>query len=148
MNISPHFTLEELLKSPTATRLGFDEQFSPPDSIKQNLTALCENVLEPLRAKLGKPITITSGYRCERDNAAIGGAKNSQHVLGQAADIFVEGMSVEELFEFINNSGIPFQQHIQEFSQWNHISYNPIGEQKNEKLRAIKVDGQTKYIPA
>lgn len=146
--LTEHFFLEEMLKSPTATRLGFEEQFAPPESIKQNLKALCENVLEPLRVKLGKPITITSGYRCERDNAAIGGANNSQHVLGQAADILVNGMTVSEVFDFIKASGIPYDQNIHEFSEWNHISYNPIGAQRQERLKAIKVDGQTKYIQA
>lgn len=151
--LSEHFTLEEMLASQTATRLGYDEQFSPPDSIKENLKALCDNVLEPLRAKLTEhfgvdtPIHVSSGYRCERDNAAIGGVSTSQHCKGQAADITCHKISVEELFQFIKDSEIVFDQNISEFGKWNHISFTSVGINRNERLKAIKVDGETRYIP-
>lgn len=147
MNLTEHFTLEELLASQTAVRLGFEEQFTPPDSVKQNLKALCENVLEPLRVKLGASINISSGYRCERDNTAIGGVNTSQHCKGQAADTSTPKLSVEEWHQFIKSSGIEFDQLIQEFDRWVHVSYTEVGKNRKQCLRAIKVDGVTKYIP-
>ena len=144
-NLSQHFTLEEMIRSQTATRLDISEQFAPPESIRENLKSLCENVLEPLRTKLGAPIHISSGFRCERLNQMIGGAKSSQHITGQAADI-ESNISAEELYKFIKDSGIKFDQCIQEFSSWVHISFSEY-EQRGECLRAIKVDGKTRYIP-
>lgn len=152
MDLTEHFSLEEMTVSQTAVRHGFDEQFTPPDSVKENLKALCENVLEPLRAKMREEyhapivITVSSGYRCDRVNSAVGGAPSSQHLKGQAADINAYGGTVEELYQFIKDSGIVFDQCIQEFSRWVHISFNPFGQNRNECLRAIKVDGKTKYI--
>jgi len=146
MELSENFTLEEMIDSQSAVRLGYDEQFSPPDSVKENLKALAVNVLQPIRNTLGKPIHTSSGYRCLRVNKAIGGAETSQHVKGQAADI-TSDMPVEELYILIKHSGIVFDQLIQEFGHWCHISYNPFGVNRQQCLRAIKVDGETKYIP-
>lgn len=147
MQLTEHFSLEEMLHSESAVRLSFDEQFSPPDSVKENLKSLCENVLEPIRVRLGKSIHISSGYRCERVNSAIGGAETSQHLKGQASDTIAQGMTVEEFYQFVKTSGIELDQCIQEFNHWVHISYNPFGQNRNQFLRAIKVDGATKYIP-
>lgn len=145
--LSPHFTLEELLDSQTATRFGFDEQFSPDKQIQLNLKDLCENVLEPIRARVNAPLNISSGYRCERVNSAIGGATTSQHCKGQAADITVKGKTVEEVYLSIKTSDLVFDQLIQEFGHWTHISYTGVGTNRRQCLRAIKVDGETKYIP-
>lgn len=141
--LSPHFSLLELTSSPTATRRGIDNTASP--EIIQNLKLLCENILEPLRARLNEPIRITSGYRCEKLNKVIGGAKNSQHVLGQAVDFTVDSMSVEDLFIFICNTNLQWSQCIQEFGNegWIHISFDET--RKREKLRATKKNGKTVY---
>ena len=134
--LTQHFTLEEMLVSETAVRNNFTEQFNPPVEIIANLKALCEKVLEPLRAKIGKPIIITSGYRCLRVNQAIpGSALHSQHELGQAADTHVDGMSIEEWYQFIKDSGIAFDQLIQEFDTWAHVSFNASAEQRGQCLR-------------
>lgn len=146
-SLTQNFTLEEMLDSQTAVRLGMDEQFSPADSIKQNLTDLCVCVLEPIRALIGSPIRISSGYRCERLNEAIGGASTSQHLKGQAADISCRDLTVEELYQKIKDSGIVCGQIINEFQHWVHVSYSSVGENKRECLRAVKVGGETKYIP-
>lgn len=152
MNLSEHFSLDEFIDSQTATRLSIDEQFSPPESVKENLKSLCEDVLEAVRSAVcfhldsDVPIIINSGYRCERLNEAIGGAKISQHVKGQAADIKCFKLSTEELYQLIKNSGIIYDQLIQEFDKWIHISYTAVGENRKENLRAIKVSGVTKYI--
>lgn len=142
MNLSANFTLEEMVFSPTAIRLGIDN--TPSQEIIENLIMLCQRVLEPLRAKVSKPIHITSGYRCVALNKAIGGAANSQHQLGQAADTHVDGMITEEWFQFIKNSGIIVDQEIQEFDAWVHISYNDNPRQMY--LRAIKRFGKTVYF--
>jgi len=147
MQLSENFTLEEMLDSQTAVRLGFDEQFAPDNSIKENLKALCTDVLEPVRSLSGGLMRVSSGYRCERVNNAIGGAKTSQHVKGQAADATSNKLSVEELYLLIKESNIVFDQLIQEFGRWIHISYTAVGTNRRQCLRAIKVDGVTKYIP-
>jgi len=136
IHLSPNFTLQEMLNSATANQLGIHEQYQPGDEVIANLTALCKNVLELLRAKTGKPVIITSGYRCPRLNAAIpGSAAHSQHELGQAADTHVEGMDIESWYQFIKSAGIPFDQLIQEFNTWAHVSFNPAGPQRGQCLR-------------
>ena len=81
--LSPHFTLEEMCFSSTAVRLGIDN--TPTPEIVAHLTVLA-NALEPVRALLGHPMHIDSGYRCSALNKAIGGAPNSAHMDGYAAD--------------------------------------------------------------
>jgi zinc D-Ala-D-Ala carboxypeptidase len=128
--LSPHFTLEELLESQTARRKGITAQFNPPEKIIHNLTALCENILEPLRTALKKPIKISSGYRCPELNKAVGGAPKSQHLDGQAADIQGAGYPNKKLFEQIQASDLPFDQLIWEYGTkqepaWVHVSFGP-----------------------
>lgn len=142
MNLSEHFTLEELIRSEKAEELHIDN--TPPPFVIENLRHLCINVLEPLREKIGKPIHITSGYRCPELNAAIAGsAKTSQHQLGEAADTHVDGMSVEEWFQFVKKSGVIYDQLIQEFDTWVHISHHDAPRMM--ALRASKSNGQTSY---
>jgi len=151
MNLSEHFTLEEMLHSGEADRLHYAEQYDPPVQVITNLKALCEQVLEPLRAsisaQLGKdtPIRITSGYRCPRLNSAIGGAHNSQHILGQAADTHVDGMPIEDWYRFIKTHGVVFDQLIQEFGRWAHISYTTKDPCRMACLRATKDGPATVY---
>jgi len=127
--LSEHFILIEFISSTTASTQNITEQFDPPAEVVNNLKNLCQNLLEPLRAKisekLGKdtPIHITSGYRCPRLNKAVGGVPNSQHQTGEAVDTHVDGMSIEEWYQFVKSCGIKFDQCIQEFDSWAHISY-------------------------
>jgi hypothetical protein len=141
MNLTEHFDLNELTISETGARLGLDN--TPSEEIIANLKLLCEITLEPLRDYLGKPISITSGYRSIEINDAIGGAIDSQHTKGQAADIHVSGMTTEGLYQAIKASKVPFDQLIQEFNQWAHVSYsiNP----RYNKQRATRVYGKTIY---
>jgi hypothetical protein len=143
--LSPHFTITELLHSDTADKLGITEQYQPTDDIVVNLTALCTHVLEPLRQKAGAAIIISSGYRCSRLNAAVGGVNTainiSQHTKGMAADTHIEGMGIEQWYQFVKNSGIAFDQLIQEYNQWVHISYNSTGPQRGECLRITTGSG-------
>lgn len=80
--LSEHFDLSEFVRNDR-------EDEGVPDVVLHHLMELCVNVLEPLRAKLGKPIEVTSGYRSPAHNARIGGAKNSLHTTGMAADLAV-----------------------------------------------------------
>ena len=87
MKLSNSFTLSEMLKSNTASMLGIEEQYSPSKEVINNLTKLCKEVLQPIRDSLEMPVRVTSGYRCEKLNKAIGGSSKSQHVKGEAADV-------------------------------------------------------------
>lgn len=130
MNITRNFTLEELLRSATASRLGLEN--TPTVSVLGNLTQLCKRILQPLREAYGKPIIVTSGYRSPELNKAIGGAKNSQHMRGQAADIKgsqpSNGSICQEnrrLFDLIRQLNLPFDQLIDEKNySWIHVSFS------------------------
>ena len=87
--ITNNFTLEEFTRSETASRMGI--QNVPGNREKLAIVNLCAKLLQPLRDIYGKPIRINSGYRCPELNKAVGGVPNSQHVLGEAADIHCEG---------------------------------------------------------
>jgi hypothetical protein len=143
MKLSEHFTLEEFINSPTAKSRGLSNE--PTDEHKQNLINLVEHTLEPLRTALERSIKVTSGYRSQDLNKAVGGSKTSQHSKGQAADIVVSGMSPVEVCKFVLDNNIPFDQLIQEFNSWVHISYNKEGNRK-QVLTAKKVDGKTVYL--
>lgn len=112
MELTKHFTLNELTYSPTAIRKHIDN--TPDETQVKNLVLLAKNVLEPLRLKLDKPVKVNSGFRCPTLNKAIGGARTSQHMEGKAADIYVPDMTVEELFIYITEN-FKFDQCIQEF---------------------------------
>lgn len=122
-----YFTINELTKSSTAQRLHINN--NPTQEVKDNLNKLIDNVLDPLRELYGKPIIVNSGYRCTKLNKAIGGAKNSQHLVGQASDIRTVQNTKEsnkELFDLIKNSKLPFDQLINEYDyNWVHVSYSP-----------------------
>lgn len=121
-----HFTMRELVKSPTAQRLGINNE--PTEAVKANLTALVEHILDPLREAWGAPIIVTSGYRCVRLNAAVGGVKTSQHTLGQAADIRTvsdKPADNKRLFDLIVKLGLHYDQLIDEYGyNWVHVSYS------------------------
>jgi hypothetical protein len=141
MNLSQHFTLSELTRSGTAVRRGIDNTPSP--EVIRRLTLLCEVVLEPIRRGCGI-VAVTSGYRSVTLNRAIGGAALSQHTTGDAADINVPGMTIEDLFQWIKDSDIKYDQLIQEFDQWVHVSYSD--KPRGQCLRAVKQEGKTIYI--
>ena len=130
-----YFTLEELTKSNTAKTKGIDN--TPNKQAIDNLNTLVNNVLDPLRKLYGKPIRINSGYRSKALNEVIGGAKNSQHMYGLAADI--TGGSKKEnkiLFDLIKNN-LPFDQLIDEHNMsWVHVSFKE-GELRKE-IKIIK----------
>ena len=91
MKLSPHFSLSEFESSATATAKGIDNTLKHSDvdhsRIIDNLRRLCQEVLEPLRRHLDRPVVISSGYRCKKLNQLVGGVRTSQHMTGEAADI-------------------------------------------------------------
>ena len=121
-----YFSYEELTKSIIAKNKGIDN--TPSTEIKKNLKALVDNILDPLREAYGKPITVTSGDRCPKLNTAVKGAKNSQHVKGQAADINgVKDLRSEnkKLFDLVIKLNLPYDQLIDEYNyNWVHVSFS------------------------
>ena len=118
-----YFTIAELVKSETEDCLGIDNQCKKEHIV--NLTALVNNVLDPLREAYGKPITINSGFRCPALNKIIKGSTTSDHMSGRAVDI-TGGSSAEnkKLFYMIQSLGLPFDQLIDEKNfAWIHVSY-------------------------
>ena len=130
IQISNNFSLEELTASTAAANLKIDN--TPPKEAVVNLVLLTENVLQPLRDRYGKAIFVSSGYRCPKLNGIIGGAFNSQHMTGEAADITAGNPTANrDLFNLVQKSGIPFDQLIDESNyQWIHVSF---GKVKNRK---------------
>ena len=119
MNLSEHFTLEELTISETASRRNLN---NTPDNIAlYNLRRLAL-FLEDVRTLLDKPIKINSAYRAPKVNASVGGSKTSQHCSGCAADIRVTGMTPDEVVRAIIKSDLQYDQVIREFDSWTHIS--------------------------
>ena len=119
MLITPHFTLDEMIVSQVAARDGLDN--TPPPEARANLQLLC-CALEQVRALFDAPVIVSSGYRSERVNRMIGGASNSQHTQGLAADFTVIEVSPRETVRQISESAVPFDQLILEFDRWVHLS--------------------------
>jgi len=151
MNLSANFSLKELTKSDTATRLGIDN--TPNQETIDNLKMLCEKVLQPVREHFGKSVNVNSGYRSPELNSspAVGGSKTSDHCKGMAADIEIAGVANAELAQWIMNN-LDYTQLILEFytqgipdSGWVHVSYDP-NNLKKQELTAVKVAGKTQYL--
>jgi len=139
MKITEHFQLEEFERSDTAKRMGIDN--TVPNQLLPNIQALCENVLEPLRLHFGIPIYISSGYRCPRLNAKVGGVKSSQHQRGEAADIYIKNkeMPLKAVFDWMAKH-LDYDQIIWETrpsgSKWIHVSYVSEGRNRHQVLRS------------
>ena len=117
-----NFKMSELITSDTANIRKINNM---PDI--NSLDAMLDLIvfcLQPLRERLKKPVIITSGYRSREVNKLVGGAQNSQHTKGQAVDIVVNGLTPAQLTDFIAaQKDIPFDQLINEYDRWTHISY-------------------------
>lgn len=120
MKLTEHFDLQEFTYSETAKRYGIKNK--PKTLIIDNIKTLCEEILEPLRLEIGKPIHISSGYRCLELNKKVGGVPTSQHCLGQACDFVVEGMTPYEVVKVIFELNLPFDQ-VGLYDTFVHISY-------------------------
>ena len=123
--LSPHFTLQEMTDSGTARKLGIDN--TPTAAVIENLQALCENVLEPVRRRFGRTI-ISSGYRCEELNRRVGGAEGSQHLRGEAADIYCSSLTeARRRYDFIRQNcdfdQLLLEERLYLGTCWLHVSY-------------------------
>lgn len=138
-----YFTIDELTASATARKRGIKNV--PNEEERLNLIALVDAVLDPLREKYGKPIYVTSGYRCATLNKRVGGVTGSQHRKGEAADIVTEeGAGNFELGQLIVESG-QFDQVIFEncgkddlLPQWIHVSWKRTGALRGNILKRVK----------
>jgi len=140
MKLTEHFTLAEMTDSQTATRRGISN--TPSAAIIVNLKRVAE-FLEQVRALVGGPITVSSGYRSPDLNKAIGGAANSAHVLGLAADINAPGVTSKTLARLIQAAGLPFDQLIFE-GTWVHVGLSA-SSPRRQVLTATFVGGRATY---
>lgn len=132
MQLTEHFTIEELCASQAATRNRLDNRPGPAEV--QNLHRLAV-VLEEVRALVGKPIHISSAYRAPAVNKSVGGSRNSAHMKGLAADITVSGMTSKALALLIRESDIGYDQLIYE-GTWVHIGLSE-GPPRRQVLTAL-----------
>lgn len=143
-DLSQHFTLEELTYSQMALRLGLDN--TPGDTERANLIRLCFTLLEPIRTLLGVPVHVDSGFRSSILNTKVGGAINSAHLEGRAADLVPIGMALETAFNLVRRSGLPLDQVITECNAWIHVAIAKDGElPRGQALAASGGPGAWKY---
>ena len=159
MNLSKNFSLKELVASTIAVRHGIEEQFDPPPQALVNMTALTQNVLQPVRDHFGR-VRVSSCFRHPHVNEIAGGSGTSDHCCSStkaAADFEVisEEISNLELAVWIKDN-LRFSQLILEFydpkkgpnSGWVHVSYDSLDQDnKMEVLTASRVKGKVRYTP-
>ena len=127
--MAKYFTIQELTRSAEAIGRGIDN--TPPPQIKVRINALINNLLDPVREEWGSPITVNSGFRSPTVNKLVGGAANSQHMRGEAADITAGNPAANKrLFDLIctmqQQGRVQFDQLIDEQGYiWLHVSYDP-----------------------
>ena len=137
MQLSEHFTLEELTASETAARNGWDN--TPNADELTNLKRLAE-FLEEVKSVLGgKPVMINSAFRSKQVNDAVGSKDTSQHRIGCAADIRIPSMTPDEVVKTIMAAGIGYDQVIREFDRWTHISI-PNRPEDKPRQQALIID--------
>ena len=138
MKLSKNFSLEEMCRSNTASVRGLPNV--PNAEQVKNLQQLCENVLQPLRDHLGKPVAINSGFRSQAVNMAVGGANNSQHMKGEAADIKCKDYPyAKKIYAWIMDN-LEFDQVILERkgkAVWVHVSFRTNGKNRQQALTML-----------
>ena len=150
MKLSTNFSLNELTKSQTAERKGIDN--TPSAEHQENLRSLCTHVLQPIRDHFSRVVSVSSGYRSPELCTAIGSKITSQHAKGEAADFEIFGVSNKELADWIHYNvnydqlNLEYWKESDPNSGWVHCSYSENNNRK-QYLKAVKVDGRTKYEP-
>ena len=119
-----YFTIKEMTKSQTAEFHHIDN--TPTKEVVENLKKVMY-ILDMVRVHMGKPIYINSGYRCKKINDMVGGANNSMHTKGLAADFRTTRVEdVEEMYNFLNERREKFQ--IKELIKYNHFVHMAVSE--------------------
>lgn len=140
MNLTDHFTLEELTHSEAATRKAINNK--PPSDVLPKLITLAQG-LEKVRSLLGVPVIISSGYRSPAVNQAVGGSRTSAHCEGRAADFIAPKFGdPKEVAKAIRDSDIQFDQIIHE-GGWVHIAFG--GQERRQVLTAHFNGGPATY---
>lgn len=129
-----NFKISELIHSDTAVLHNINNM--PDINSLDNMIDLIFYVLQPIRDRLKKPMIITSGYRCKEVNRLVGGKDTSQHLKGQAVDFVIQGMKPSEVVQFIRNTYIEYDQLINEYDKWVHISFN----KGNNRQQSFKIE--------
>jgi len=151
MKISKYLSLAEVTRSDTAKRKGISNM--PTAEHLENFKALADNVFEKIREHFGVPILISSGYRSRELNYVIGGSLTSQHCIGEAIDIDMDGSGSDvtnaDVYNFIKDN-LTYDQLIWEFGtddnpDWVHVSYSR-NKNRKQQLKAVKKNGKTSYI--
>ncbi len=148
MNLSIHFTLDELTVSQTAARENIDN--TPSAETRANLIRLATTMLEPIRHTLGdKPLQVSSGYRSPQLNRAVGGAASSAHISGRAADFTVPGLTLGIAYDAIVRSDLPFDQLIAEYARWIHVAVPILNAlPRRQMLQKLAGRGYEAYSPS
>ncbi|PTQ86860.1 D-Ala-D-Ala carboxypeptidase family metallohydrolase [Nitrosomonas ureae] len=147
--LTPHFTLNELIRSTRASELGIDN--TPSQSVLSSLILLCTNILEPVREHFNRPVRVNSGYRSPALNAAIHGSKMSQHMSGQAVDFEIDGIANYDLAVWVSEN-LSFDQLILENyisggdpnSGWVHCSL--LNDFDKNRMQTLTINGKNKQI--
>lgn len=116
-----NFKLSELIYSEKAVQHNINNM--PDINSLDCMLDLIVFCLQPVRDFINKPMIITSGYRNKEVNKLVNGVANSQHMKGQAVDFVIKGLSVAYIIDLIKNSGIEYDQLINEYNRWVHISF-------------------------
>ena len=138
MKLTENFSLEELTVSEIAVRKGLDNTPNASEITNLMRTAL---LLEQVRALLKKPIIVNSAFRSKPVNDAVGSKDTSQHRIGCAADIRVPGMTPKQVVQACIDANIPYDQIIEEFGSWTHISVPDMPSRPTRK-QALIIDKQ------
>ena len=153
MQLSEHLSVAEYIKSDTAKRKGISNSMTAAHT--ENAKVLAAKIFEPIRLHFGKPIFLSSGYRSEALNSAIGGSSSSQHCSAEAMDLDQDdrgtGVTNRMVFDYIKDH-LVFDQLIFEMGDdqnpdWVHVSYKVSGTQRKQILRAYREGSATKYKP-
>lgn len=148
----PYFTLDELTDSPTASKQDIDN--TPGAQETASLIAICKKLLTPIREHYALPMRITSGYRCEALNKAVGGAERSYHLYGKAIDFKIMGVDNLIVARWLETGPLSFDQMILEYHQpnilnagWIHISYDDLIVNRGEIWTKAKGKPYTSGLP-
>lgn len=152
MRVSKYVTLAEATKSDTAIKNGIKNE--PNATELNNMQHVASSIFDVVREHFGVPIAVTSFFRGEALNALVGGSKSSQHCKGEAMDVDADklgSVTNAEIFHYIKDN-LEYSELIWEFGtdeqpSWVHFSLKRFGGNEKETLKAIKVNGKTKYIP-